>query len=78
MAADSTDMKHAKQVISCSPVSCLINTKPLDLLCLQLSEPIASESVEVVQKQVKCGPICFNSFEFLLSNMVNQEKHDSG
>ncbi len=42
MLADSTALE---QVISCSSVSCLINTAPLELLRLQLSEPIASESV---------------------------------
>ena len=40
--ADSTDVE---QVISCSSVSCLINMEPLELLSLQPSEPIASESV---------------------------------
>ncbi len=30
---------------SCSSVSCLINAEPLELLRLQPSEPIASESV---------------------------------
>ncbi len=39
--ADSTDLEL---VISCSSVSCLINTEPLELLRLQPSEPIASES----------------------------------
>ena len=34
-----------EQLKSCSSVSCLINTEPLELLRLQPSEPIASESV---------------------------------
>ncbi len=42
MPADSTDLEA---VISYSSVSCLINMEPLELLCLQPSEPIASESV---------------------------------
>ncbi len=37
------DMHGAK---SCSSISCLINTEPLQLLCLQPSEPITSESAE--------------------------------
>ncbi len=40
MPVDSTGLE---QVISWSSVSCLINTEPLGLLRLQLSEPIASE-----------------------------------
>ncbi len=39
--ADSTDLKL---VISCSSVSCLINMEPLELLRLQPSELIVSES----------------------------------
>ncbi len=42
--ADPTDLV---QVISCSSSSCLINTEPLELLRLQPSEPIASESEKV-------------------------------
>ncbi len=34
-----------EQVKSCGSVSCLINTEPPELLRLQPSEPIASESV---------------------------------
>ncbi len=34
-----------EQVQSCGSVSCLVNTEPLELLCLQPSELIASESV---------------------------------
>ncbi len=36
-----------KQVKSCGSVSCLINTEPLELLRLQPSEPIDSESAPV-------------------------------
>ncbi len=39
------DSTHLEQVLSCSSVSCLINMEPVELLRLQPSEPIASESV---------------------------------
>ena len=42
MPAGSTDLELA---ISCGAVSCLFNTEPLELLRLQPSELIASESV---------------------------------
>ncbi len=37
-----------EEVSSCGSVSCLINTEPLELLRLQPSEPMASESVGLV------------------------------
>ncbi len=47
------DYADLVQVISCSSVSCLINTEQLELLSLQPSEPIASESVaEVVMEHI--------------------------
>ncbi len=42
MPAESTILEQVK---SCNSVSCLINMEPLELLRLQPSEPIASESV---------------------------------
>ncbi len=42
-----------EQVSSCGSVSCLINTEPLELLHLQPSEPIASESAAYLYK---CPP----------------------
>ncbi len=42
-----------KQVSSCGSVSCLINTEPLEMLRLQPSEPIASESVAQSRKKRK-------------------------
>ncbi len=38
------DPSVLEQVKSCGSVSCLINMEPPELLRLQLSEPIASES----------------------------------
>ncbi len=38
--------KHGKDELHGPPVVALINTEPLELLCLQPSEPITSESVE--------------------------------
>ncbi len=43
-------LKMVLSVISCSSVSCLINTEPLELLRLQPNEPIASESVVMMPK----------------------------
>ncbi len=52
MPAGSTDLELA---ISCSSVSCLINTEPLELLRLQPSELIASES-ELTKSRPTCEP----------------------
>ncbi len=41
----SLDWLSPKLVKSCNSVSCLINTEPSELLRLQPSDPIASESV---------------------------------
>ncbi len=42
------DFTVLEQVKSCGSVSCLINTESFELLRLQPSKPIASESVDVV------------------------------
>ncbi len=42
-----------EQVISCSSVSWLINTEPLELLRLLSSELIASESVRGIAQETK-------------------------
>ena len=49
MPADSTDLE---QVTSFSPVRYQINTEPLELLGLQPSEPIASESADMFQIEI--------------------------
>ncbi len=45
-----------EQVNSCGSVSCLINMEPLELLRLQPSEPIASDSMVDHNRQLQ---VCF-------------------
>ncbi len=46
-----------EQVKSCGSVSCLINMEPSELLRLQPSERIASESVDMDFTRLKCYKI---------------------